>query len=124
MPEGDLVQHADPRWIMNRRTGLRSHDNQPVLARDCVASLRRRMRRDAPGANRRPNRWNRPGRVPPAAEQPRLERACQLPAFETLPFSPPGRSLQSPAGRHNLQDILRGSCTTFRNTHKTRGNAP
>lgn len=32
------------------RDGLRFHDNQPVLARDCVASIRRWAARDAVGA--------------------------------------------------------------------------
>jgi len=31
------------------RDGLRFHDNEPVLARDCVASINRWMKRDAVG---------------------------------------------------------------------------
>ncbi len=36
-------------WRLTLRPGLRFHDNSPVLARDCVASIRRWMRRDAFG---------------------------------------------------------------------------
>ncbi len=36
-------------WRLTLRSGLRFHDNTPVLARDCVASIRRWMRRDAFG---------------------------------------------------------------------------
>jgi peptide/nickel transport system substrate-binding protein len=36
-------------WTMQLRDGLLFHDGSPVLARDCIASLRRWMKRDAIG---------------------------------------------------------------------------
>ncbi|MBL6454740.1 ABC transporter substrate-binding protein [Belnapia sp. T6] len=36
-------------WTLRLRPGLRFHDNEPVLARDCVASIRRWAARDAFG---------------------------------------------------------------------------
>jgi peptide/nickel transport system substrate-binding protein len=49
MLEGDLVEEAGRRWTMRLREGLTFHDGSRVLARDCVASLRRFMKRDAIG---------------------------------------------------------------------------
>ena len=41
---------AEPKlWRLTLRTGLRFHDGSPVLARDCVASIRRWAARDALG---------------------------------------------------------------------------
>jgi peptide/nickel transport system substrate-binding protein len=49
MLEGDLVEDGGRRWTMRLREGLVFHDGNPVLARDCVASLRRFFKRDAIG---------------------------------------------------------------------------
>src|SRR5262245_40978549 len=49
MLEGDRVEDAGKRWTMRLREGLVFHDGSRVLARDCVASLRRFMKRDAIG---------------------------------------------------------------------------
>ena len=49
MLEGDLVEDGGKRWTMKLREGLNFHDGTPVLARDCVASLRRWMKRDQIG---------------------------------------------------------------------------
>ena len=49
MLEGHLVEDNGLRWTMKLREGLRFHDGTPVLARDCVASIRRWMRRDQIG---------------------------------------------------------------------------
>jgi peptide/nickel transport system substrate-binding protein len=49
MLEGDLVEDGGRRWTMRLREGLVFHDGSPVLARDCVASLRRFFKRDAIG---------------------------------------------------------------------------
>lgn len=46
MAEGQLVEDGGRRWTIRLRDGLRFHDNTPVLARDCVASIRRWMARD------------------------------------------------------------------------------
>src|SRR3954453_10542229 len=50
MLEGYLVEDDGRRWTMRLREGLLFHDGTPVLARDCVASLRRWQRRDPMGA--------------------------------------------------------------------------
>ena len=49
MLEGDLVEDGGRRWTMRLREGLVFHDGSPVLARDCVASLKRFFKRDAIG---------------------------------------------------------------------------
>ncbi len=49
MLEGHLVEDNGLRWTMKLRDGLLFHDGTPVLARDCVASLKRWMRRDPIG---------------------------------------------------------------------------
>jgi peptide/nickel transport system substrate-binding protein len=49
MLDGVLVEDNGSRWTMHLRDGLLFHDGTPVLARDCVASLRRWMRRDGIG---------------------------------------------------------------------------
>ena len=49
MVEGHLIEDNGLRWTMKLRDGLLFHDGTPVLARDCVASLRRWMKRDAIG---------------------------------------------------------------------------
>src|SRR5436305_5493298 len=46
MAEGHQVEPDGKRWTIRLREGLRFHDNQPVLAKDCVASLQRWMKRD------------------------------------------------------------------------------
>ena len=46
MLEGASVSDDGRGWTLRLREGLRFHDNEPVLARDCVASLRRWGRRD------------------------------------------------------------------------------
>jgi len=49
MVEGHLVEDGGKRWTMKLREGLLFHDGSKVLARDCVASLRRWMKRDPIG---------------------------------------------------------------------------
>jgi peptide/nickel transport system substrate-binding protein len=49
MLSGYQVEDNGLRWTMKLRDGLLFHDGTPVLARDCVASLRRWMKRDAIG---------------------------------------------------------------------------
>ena len=50
MLAGAVVENDGRQWRLALRQGLRFHDGEPVLARDCVASLKRWMRRDAFGA--------------------------------------------------------------------------
>jgi peptide/nickel transport system substrate-binding protein len=50
MLEGHLVEDGGKRWTMKLRAGQSFHDGTPVLARDCVASIRRWMARDPIGA--------------------------------------------------------------------------
>src|SRR5215469_13954355 len=47
MVEGHTIDDDGRRWTMKLRDGLVFHDGTPVLARDCVASLHRWLRRDA-----------------------------------------------------------------------------
>ncbi len=49
MVEGAQVERDGLEWRLRLRDGLRFHDGTPVLARDCVASIRRWGRRDAWG---------------------------------------------------------------------------
>ena len=49
MAEGHTIEDDGKRWTMTLRDGLTFHDGSKVLARDCVASLRRWMKRDALG---------------------------------------------------------------------------
>ena len=49
MVEGHQVENNGLRWTMRLRDGLLFHDGEPVLARDCVASLLRWMKRDPIG---------------------------------------------------------------------------
>jgi peptide/nickel transport system substrate-binding protein len=49
MAEGAAVQDDGKTWTIKLRPGLMFHDNTPVLARDCVASLQRWGKRDAFG---------------------------------------------------------------------------
>ena len=49
MVEGHQVENNGLRWTMRLRDGLLFHDVTPVLARDCVASLLRWMKRDPIG---------------------------------------------------------------------------
>ena len=49
MLEGFAAEADGKLWRLVLREGLRFHDGEPVLARDCVASLRRWGRRDAFG---------------------------------------------------------------------------
>ena len=49
MVAGALVEDGGKRWELTLREGLRFHDGEPVLARDCVASLNRWMKRDPAG---------------------------------------------------------------------------
>ena len=50
MVEGHLVEDDGKRWTMKLRPDLWFHDGTPVLARDCVASVKRWMVRDAIGS--------------------------------------------------------------------------
>ena len=49
MVDGVETTDEGRRWTLTLRPGLRFHDGEPVLARDCVASLRRWGKRDAFG---------------------------------------------------------------------------
>ena len=49
MAEGHVVEDGGRQWVITLRPGLVFHDGTPVLARDCVASLNRWMRRDSLG---------------------------------------------------------------------------
>ena len=49
MVEGHLVEDDGKRWTMKLRPNQTFHDGTPVLARDCVASIKRWMVRDAIG---------------------------------------------------------------------------
>ena len=49
MVEGHVIDNDGKRWTMKLRDGLLWHDGTPVLARDCIASLQRWMKRDAVG---------------------------------------------------------------------------
>ncbi len=49
MVEGDSVSADGLTWTLTLRPGLRFHDNEPVLARDVVASITRWMPRDSMG---------------------------------------------------------------------------
>ncbi|WP_158744142.1 ABC transporter substrate-binding protein [Acidisphaera sp. L21] len=49
MAEGHELSDDHKTWTFRLRTGLKFHDNTPVLARDCVASLKRWMVRDTLG---------------------------------------------------------------------------
>src|ERR1700751_4939683 len=50
MVEGHVIDDDGRRWTMKLRAGLLCPDVPTVLARDCVASLQRWMKRDAVGA--------------------------------------------------------------------------
>ena len=49
MASGHVVSAGGRTWDISLRDGLRFHDGEPVLARDCVASIRRWARRDTMG---------------------------------------------------------------------------
>jgi peptide/nickel transport system substrate-binding protein len=49
MLEGHVVDNDGKLWKLTLRDGLLWHDGQPVLARDCVASIKRWAKRDAFG---------------------------------------------------------------------------
>jgi peptide/nickel transport system substrate-binding protein len=49
MVEGHVVEDNGLRWTMKLREGLNWHDGERVLARDCVASVKRWMKRDPIG---------------------------------------------------------------------------
>jgi peptide/nickel transport system substrate-binding protein len=51
MLDGDLMEDGGRRWTLHLRDNQRFHDGEPVLARDCIASLRRWMKRDPGGAS-------------------------------------------------------------------------
>src|SRR5215475_14585286 len=55
MVQGHTIDEDGKRWTMKLREGLLFHDGTPVLARDCIASLQRWLKRDAVSAtiNRR-----------------------------------------------------------------------
>ncbi|MDB5411795.1 MAG: transporter substrate-binding protein [Rubritepida sp.] len=50
MVEGHVVEADGLRWTLTLREGLRFHDGTPVLARDCVQSIRRWGQRDVFGS--------------------------------------------------------------------------
>ena len=47
MVAGHVIDNDGLRWTMKLRDGLLWHDGTPVLARDCLASLQRWLKRDA-----------------------------------------------------------------------------
>lgn len=49
MVQGHVIDDDGKRWTMTLREGLVWHDGTPVLARDCLASLRRWLKRDSVG---------------------------------------------------------------------------
>ncbi len=49
MAAGAVAGNGGKTWLITLRDGLRFHDGEPVLARDCAASLRRWGRRDSFG---------------------------------------------------------------------------
>jgi peptide/nickel transport system substrate-binding protein len=49
MVEGHRIENDGKLWTLTLRDGLRFHDGTPVLARDCVASVRRWAARDPMG---------------------------------------------------------------------------
>ncbi len=49
MVEGALAEDGGKRWRLTLRPGLKFHDGTPVLARDCVASVKRWGARDSFG---------------------------------------------------------------------------
>ena len=49
MAAGHSIEDDGKRWVIRLRDGLRFHDGEPVLARDCVASINRWMKRDSCG---------------------------------------------------------------------------
>ena len=49
MVQGFTTSPDGKEWVLTLRPGLRFHDNTPVLARDCVASITRWGKRDAFG---------------------------------------------------------------------------
>src|ERR1700712_5814963 len=49
MVEADLMEDGARRWTLRLRDSLWWHDNEKVLARDCVASLKRWMKRNRAG---------------------------------------------------------------------------
>ena len=49
MAEGHETSEDGRAWTIRLREGLRFHDNEPVRARDCAASLERWSRRDTFG---------------------------------------------------------------------------
>jgi peptide/nickel transport system substrate-binding protein len=50
MLDGYNIEDDGKRWVMTLRPDQWFHDGEPVLARDCTASLRRWMKRDPGGA--------------------------------------------------------------------------
>ena len=46
MVEGHTIENDGKLWNLTLRPGLKFHDGEPVLAKDCVASLKRWARRD------------------------------------------------------------------------------
>jgi peptide/nickel transport system substrate-binding protein len=49
MVESDLMENGARRWTLRLREDLWWHDGEKVLARDCVASLKRWMKRNPAG---------------------------------------------------------------------------
>jgi peptide/nickel transport system substrate-binding protein len=49
MADGYVIDKDGKRWTITLRDGLKFHDGEKVLARDCVASIKRWWQRDAFG---------------------------------------------------------------------------
>ena len=49
MAEGHTISDDGRTWLIRLRDGLKFHDGEPVLARDCAASLKRWSARDVFG---------------------------------------------------------------------------
>ncbi|MDB5374589.1 MAG: extracellular solute-binding protein family 5 [Belnapia sp.] len=54
MAEGHAVEDGGRSWTFTLRSGLRFHDGEPVRAADCVASLKRWMKRNSNGQKLEP----------------------------------------------------------------------
>ena len=55
MAEGHSVSDDGRSWTFTLRSGLRFHDGEPVRAQDCVASLKRWMKRNSNGQKMEPS---------------------------------------------------------------------
>ena len=52
MAAGHTIEDDGKRWVIRLRDGLRFHDGEPVLARDCTASINRHLHAEADSQER------------------------------------------------------------------------